>query len=100
MRCAERILLAIGATVASLVSCDFAFAYCAVCRTALLNSPEGQKLASGFDNGILFLLGAPFVVIGVTAFLIFKAQRASRSGDPLAGDSQDPALGSMPGRSL
>jgi len=33
---------------------------------------EGQRLASGFNSGILFLLGSPFVVVCAIAFLIFR----------------------------
>lgn len=72
MRWAKPILLAMGAMVALLVTADVVFAQCAMCRTGLLNSPEGQKLANGFNKGILFLLSAPFVVVGAVAFLIFE----------------------------
>lgn len=72
MRWVKLILLAMGAIVALLVASDVAWAQCSMCRTALANSPEGQQLASGFNNGILFLLSAPFAVGGTVAFLIFK----------------------------
>ncbi len=57
-----------------LAASEAAFAYCAMCQTALASSPEGQQLASGMNNGILFLLGAPFLVAGLAALLIVKAQ--------------------------
>ncbi len=72
MRWAKVILSVMGATAASLVAPDSALAQCAMCRTGLLNSPEGQRLANGFNSGILFLLSAPFVVVGTIAFLIFR----------------------------
>ncbi|MFQ5927419.1 MAG: hypothetical protein ACE5MH_08300 [Terriglobia bacterium] len=73
MRWVKPLLLAMAAAVALLVGSDVVFAQCAMCRTALLSSPEGQRMASGFTSGILFLLSAPFVVVGVMAVLISKA---------------------------
>jgi len=37
-------------------------AQCAMCRTALEGSEQGQAMAVQFNRGILFLLGAPFSV--------------------------------------
>ena len=65
-------MLAIAAILVLLAASDVVFAQCAMCRTGLQNSPEGQKLVSGFNSGILFLLSAPFVVVGTIAFLIFR----------------------------
>jgi hypothetical protein len=53
------------------------WAQCAMCRTGLLNSPEGQMWARGFAQGILFLLAVPFVIIGSLAALIWNAHRRS-----------------------
>lgn len=72
MRWTKAILFAMRATMVLLVASDVAFAQCAMCRTGLTNSPEGQRLANGFNSGILFLLSAPFVVVGTIAFLIFR----------------------------
>ena len=40
---------------------------CAMCRTALQNSPEGQAIAEGFRYGIIFLLAAPYAILGSIA---------------------------------
>ena len=72
-----------GLVVAALVVPEVVAAQCAMCRTALLNSPEGQQMAGGFNRAILFLLSAPFVVTAAVAFLIFRARRGRV---PLAGD--------------
>jgi len=59
------------------------WAQCAMCRTGLLNSPEGQQWASGFNRGILFLLLVPFGIVGGIAALIWRAfRRRSREGLP------------------
>ncbi len=70
----KSVLFAMAIIAALLAAAEAVFAQCAMCKTALLNSPEGQKMASGFNNAILFLLGAPFVIIGMMAFLVFKAR--------------------------
>ncbi len=49
------------------------WAQCALCRTALTQSPEGQRMAAGFNAGIIFLFAAPFVIGGGIAFYIFQA---------------------------
>lgn len=51
------------------------WAQCPMCKTGLLNSPEGQKLASGFNAGILFLFSVPFLIVGTLAWLIVHRQR-------------------------
>lgn len=58
-----------------LMAADLVWAQCAMCKTGLLNSPEGQKLASGFNAGILFLLSVPFLIVGTLILLILNAQR-------------------------
>ncbi|GBC82355.1 hypothetical protein HRbin10_01478 [bacterium HR10] len=73
------------------------WAQCAMCRTGLLNSPEGQQWASGFNRGILFLLAVPFVIVGGIAALIWRAQRRrAREGLPqamrTAAEAPEPAL--------
>jgi hypothetical protein len=54
------------------------WAQCAMCRTGLLSSPEGQSWAGGFNRGVLFLLLVPFGVVGAIAALIWRASRRRR----------------------
>lgn len=68
----------IAVIVALLIISEVAFAQCAMCKTALLASPEGQEMAKSFNNAILFLLGIMYLVVGTMAFLIFNAQRRHR----------------------
>jgi hypothetical protein len=59
-------------------------AQCAMCRTALENSAEGQAIAGSFRYGILLLLAAPYLIFGTVAFMVFRAYRkksAQRSRD-------------------
>ena len=54
---------------------------CAMCRTALQNSPEGQAVAEGFRYGIIFLLAAPYAIIGSITVGVVKAFWGKREGD-------------------
>ena len=56
---------------------------CAMCRTALENSVEGQQIAEGFRQGIVFLLAAPYAIMGGVSYAIFKAHKKNAAeGDP------------------
>jgi len=48
---------------------------CAMCKTALEQSEEGQQLAKSFDYGILFLMGIPYAMFGTAGFVMFRAYR-------------------------
>lgn len=77
MRLRHLPMIASGAGIAALLLPSLASAQCAACRSALVNSPEGQQLASGFNSGILFLLSAPFLITGVMALLIIRPAQAT-----------------------
>ena len=49
---------------------------CAMCKTALEQSPEGRALAKSFDYGILFLMGIPYAMFGAAGIAIYRAYRA------------------------
>ena len=75
-----RKMIAVAAALLVILLCfaETTSAQCPMCRTALINSPEGQEMATGFNYGILFLLGTPFLVVGTIALLIFQAHRRYR----------------------
>ena len=52
-----------------------AAAQCAMCRTGLMNSPEGQQLIAGFNSGILLLLAVPLIIFLSVVFLLWRAAR-------------------------
>ncbi|MBI4456281.1 MAG: hypothetical protein HY644_10320 [Acidobacteria bacterium] len=76
----KEIFLAVVALIVLLCLPGAALAQCAMCRTALIDSLEGRGMAGGFNQGILFLLGAPFLVVGAVAFLIFRARYTASPG--------------------
>ena len=45
-------------------------AQCAMCR-AVLESEEGQSTAQGVNDGIMYLMLIPYVLVGGVAFLIY-----------------------------
>jgi len=46
-------------------------AQCAMCR-AVLESEEGQETAKGINDGIIYLMAIPYLLIGGIGFLIYK----------------------------
>ena len=46
-------------------------AQCAMCR-AVLESEEGQKTAEGINNGIVYLMIIPYVLIGGLGYFIYR----------------------------
>lgn len=56
-----------------------ALAQCAICVTALENSPEGRAMAASFNNGILFLLAMPYAIFGAVGFIVFRAYRRKQA---------------------
>ena len=59
---------------ASLLAGD-AFAQCAMCRTALESSAEGQAIAGSFRQGILLLLAAPYAILGTIGYVVYRAYK-------------------------
>ncbi len=49
---------------------SFSEAQCAMCR-AVLESEEGQSTAKGINNGIIYLMVVPYVLIGGLAYYIY-----------------------------
>ena len=45
-------------------------AQCAMCR-AVLESEEGQSTAEGINDGIVYLMAIPYILIGGVGFLIY-----------------------------
>ena len=49
-------------------------AQCAMCR-AVLESEEDQSLAKGVNNGIVYLMVIPYVLIGGLGYYIYRKLR-------------------------
>ncbi|PIY10406.1 MAG: hypothetical protein COZ17_10055 [Flavobacteriaceae bacterium CG_4_10_14_3_um_filter_33_47] len=46
-------------------------AQCAMCR-AVLENEEGQGAAEGINNGIVYLMAIPYILIAGIGFIIYK----------------------------
>ncbi len=55
-------------------------AQCAMCR-AVLESEEGQTAAKGINNGIVYLMIIPYVLIGVVGYVVYNNRKKSKTTD-------------------
>jgi len=46
-------------------------AQCAMCR-AVLESEEGQNIAKGINNGIVYLMIIPYILIGGLGYFVYR----------------------------
>ncbi|MFD2564099.1 hypothetical protein [Aquimarina rubra] len=49
-------------------------AQCAMCR-AVLESEEGQETARGINNGIVYLMIIPYVLIGAIGYVMYRNKK-------------------------
>ena len=50
---------------------DATLGQCAMCR-AVLESEEGQASAKGINDGIVYLMAIPYIVVFSIAFIIYR----------------------------
>ena len=50
---------------------DLVYSQCSMCR-AVLESEEGQITAKGINNGILYLMAIPYLLVGVVGWKVFQ----------------------------
>lgn len=48
-----------------------ASAQCAMCR-AVLESEESQSAAAGINDGIVFLMAVPYILVGAVGYFIYR----------------------------
>jgi hypothetical protein len=75
MRRLTRVLAAVLPLV--LASAGPALAQCAMCQTALMNSPEGHGMGAEFNRAILVMLFAPYAVFGVIGTILLRHRIAA-----------------------
>lgn len=54
-------------------------AQCAMCR-AVLESEEGQGVAQGINDGIVYLMLIPYILVGGMGFIIYKKYKSLKKG--------------------
>ena len=47
-------------------------AQCAMCR-AQLESMDDNSMAEGINNGIVFLMAMPYILLGLVGYFVYKA---------------------------
>ncbi len=52
-------------------------AQCAMCR-AVIESEESGEVAKGINNGIMYLMVFPYLLIGVIGYAIYKSRKKSK----------------------
>ncbi len=65
-------------TLLLLVAALPAEAQCAMCR-AVLESEEGGQAAKGINNGIMYLMIFPYLLIGGVGYAIYRSRKKARS---------------------
>jgi hypothetical protein len=56
-----------------------AAAQCAMCKTALTGSAEGRAMTASFNRGILLMLAAPYLVMGVFVLGVYRGRLVRRA---------------------
>jgi len=56
------------------LSLDMSWAQCSMCR-AVLESEEGQQTAKGINEGILYLMAIPYVLVGIVGWQIIRIMK-------------------------
>lgn len=49
-------------------------AQCAMCR-AVLGSSENQKQAEAVNDGIVYLMAIPYLLVGIVGYFIYRSRR-------------------------
>ncbi len=55
-------------------------AQCAMCR-AVLESGEDQSAAEGINDGIMFLMAVPYILVAVIGFFVYKTFNNSKKSN-------------------
>ncbi len=50
-------------------------AQCAMCR-AVLESEGNSKVAEGVNNGIVYLMAVPYILVGVLFYFVYRKMKA------------------------
>jgi hypothetical protein len=76
MKTGFRIIMFIVALGLMIGSRQAVKAQCAQCAaTVETNTKNGGNAAKGLNNGIMFLLGAPYLAVGIVGFIWYKKYR-------------------------
>lgn len=54
-----------------IIGIEETYSQCSMCR-AVLQSEEGQATAKGINNGILYLMAIPYLLVGIVGWKVFQ----------------------------
>ncbi|MFL2613518.1 MAG: hypothetical protein ACJ0PW_03005 [Flavobacteriaceae bacterium] len=54
-----------------IIGIEETYSQCSMCR-AVLQSEEGQATAKGINNGILYLMAIPYILVGIVGWKVFQ----------------------------
>ena len=52
---------------------------CAMCR-AVLESGDDNAVAEGINNGIVYLMAIPYILVGVIFYIVYRKMRTPKAG--------------------
>ena len=78
------VLLGLVAVVVLTATPAPSHAQCAMCQTALLNSPEARGMGAEFNKAILVMLFAPYAVFGSIGVVLLRHRIAAALRPALA----------------
>ena len=57
-------------------------AQCAMCR-AVIESEESGEMAKGINNGIIYLMVFPYILVGGIGYIIYRSRKKTKSNRAL-----------------
>ena len=54
-----------------IIGIEETYSQCSMCR-AVLQSEEGQATAKGINNGILYLMAIPYLLVAIVGWKVFQ----------------------------
>ena len=54
-----------------IIGIEETYSQCSMCR-AVLQSEEGQATAKGINNGILYLMAIPYLLVAIVGWKVFR----------------------------
>ncbi len=67
-----------------LIGLNSIYSQCAMCKENVVNSEEGMKLASGLNDGIVYLLVVPYLIfVGFATAIYISVRRQKMKNLPL-----------------
>ncbi|MEN3038067.1 MAG: hypothetical protein ABDI07_02760 [Candidatus Kryptonium sp.] len=61
-----------------ILSFGYVYSQCAMCKQNVTSSDEGMKLASGLNDGIIYLLVVPYLIFAGFAIAIYVSSKRKK----------------------